>query len=143
MSGRDKLTIADYPLAERRPEIVKGARGKDLGEITLEAVRDGGVTMEDLRITRTALLQQAEIARDAGRATLAENFTRAADLVDVPSEVIFRIYELLRPGRAPSKDALTAAAVELRHTYGADRMALFVEEAADIYDRRGLFKKRF
>ncbi|MDX2306691.1 MAG: diol dehydratase small subunit [Hyphomicrobium sp.] len=143
MTAKRPLSKADYPLAEKRPEIVHGRRGKDLQEVTLAAVLDDRVTMEDLRITATALLQQAEIARDAGRATLAENFARAADLVDVPSETIFRVYELLRPGRAPSKAALTDAARELRDTYGASRMADFVDEAAEIYESRGLFKKRF
>jgi propanediol dehydratase small subunit len=54
-----------------------------------------------------------------------------------------RIYELLRPGRAQSRDELLAAARELRDQYGAERMAAFVEEAASVYQRRGLFKKRF
>lgn len=138
-----KLTIADYPLAEVRPEAVIGQRGKTLDDITLEAILSGNVTLEDLRITGQALRQQAEIARDAGRPTLASNFERAAELVDVPQDTIMRIYELLRPGRAKSKADLTAAAAELRDRYGALQMATFVDEAADIYDRRGLFKNRF
>ena len=142
MSG-ERLSIADYPLAEKHPEIVRGKRGKDLDEITLEALLEDRVTIEDLRITAAALRQQAEIARAAGRATLAANFERGAELVDVPQDTIMRIYELLRPGRAQSRDELLAAARELRDQYGAERMAAFVEEAASVYQRRGLFKKRF
>ncbi len=141
--SKDQLTAADYPLAERRPEAVTGKRGKCLEALTLDAVVGGSVTLEDLRITTKALRQQAEIARDAGRPTLAGNFDRAAELVDVPQETIMRVYELLRPGRARSKADLTAAAAELRDTYGAKLMAAFVEEAAEVYDRRGLFKSRF
>lgn len=141
--SKDQLSAADYPLAEKRPQAVVGKRGKSLDALTLEAVLDGSVTLEDLRITTTALRQQAEIAGDAGRPTLAGNFERAAELVEVPQETIMRIYELLRPGRARSKADLVAAAAELRDRHGARRMAAFVEEAADVYDRRGLFKTRF
>lgn len=141
--SEERLTIADYPLAEKRPEIVHGKRGKRLDEITLEALLEGRVALEDLRITAAALRQQAEIARAAGRNTLADNFERGAELVDVPQDTIMRIYELLRPGRAQSPEALLTAARELRQQYGAEGMAAFVEEAAAVYERRGLFKKRF
>lgn len=137
------LSIEDYPLAENRPEIVRGKRGKGLDEITLDAVLADRVTLDDLAITETALRQQAEIARAAGRPTLAANFERAAQLVNVPQDVILRIYELLRPGRAGSKAVLIDAANELQATYGADRMAEFVKEAAEVYERRGLFRRRF
>jgi propanediol dehydratase small subunit len=138
-----KLGIADYPLAENRPEIVRGKRGKGLDEITLDAVIESRVTLDDLSITGAALRQQAEIARAAGRPTLAQNFERAAELVDVPQDTIMRMYELLRPGRAQSKDELLAAARDLETKYGATAMAAFVAEAAEVYERRGLFKKRF
>jgi propanediol dehydratase small subunit len=134
---------ADYPLAETQPESVIGPRGKRLSDVTLDAVLDGSVTMEDLRITPEALLAQAEIARDAGRPTLAENFERAAELVNVPQDVIMQVYELLRPGRAKTKQQLLAAARMLREEHAASRMAAFVEEAAATYDERGLFTFRF
>ena len=138
-----KLTVASYPLAEKRPELVIGARGKRLDEITLDAVLADDVTLEDLRITRHALMQQGEISAAAGRPALQQNFARAADLAAVPQETIMRVYELLRPGRAKAKDDLLAAARELRETYKAERMAAFVEEAAGVYEARGLFKWRF
>jgi propanediol dehydratase small subunit len=141
--SEELLSIADYPLAEKRPEIVRGKRGRGLDEITLEALLEDRVTLEDLRITGAALRQQAEIARAAGRETLAANFERAAELVEVPQDAIMRIYELLRPGRAQTPAELLAAAKALRDQYGAQRMAAFVEEAAAVYERRGLFKKRF
>lgn len=139
----DKLGIADYPLAEKRPELVRGRGGKPLEAITLDAVVSGAVTLDDLSITPDALRQQAEIARAAGRGTLAANFERAAELTDVPQDFIMTVYELLRPGRATDKGPLLAAARTLRETYGATRMAAFVEEAAAVYERRGLFTYRF
>jgi propanediol dehydratase small subunit len=138
-----KLTTADYPLAERRPDLVKGKRGKTLADITLDRLVSGDVTLEDLSITKCALNQQAEIARDAGRATLAQNFERAADLVEVPQDTIMRVYELLRPGRAETKDQLLGAATDLEKNYGAETMAAFIREAAEIYERRGLFRRRY
>jgi propanediol dehydratase small subunit len=135
--------VADYPLAEKRPEWVTTARGKALADLTLAAVEAGELTLEDLRITPRALLDQAQISRDAGRETLARNFERAAELVDVPQDLVLEIYELLRPGRAPDKAALLEAAATLRSTYGAERMAAFIEEAAEVYKRRGLFSYRF
>jgi propanediol dehydratase small subunit len=137
------LSVADYPLAEKRPDVVQTKTGKSIEDITLDAVLSDRVALDDLRITSTALHQQAEIARAAGRPTLAQNFERGAELVDVPQDVIMRVYELLRPGRASSKDELLAAAKELRDTYGAGNVASFIEEAADVYERRALFKRRY
>lgn len=134
---------ADYPVAEKHPDRVRSARGKALAEITLDAVLAGEVTIEDLRITPEALQVQAEIARDAGRPRLADNFLRAADLVGVPQDLVMQAYELLRPGRARSRGELEALANRFRAEYGADSIASFIEEAAEVYDRRGLFTKRY
>jgi propanediol dehydratase small subunit len=54
-----------------------------------------------------------------------------------------RTYELLRPGRAKSKTDLLEQAAMLGSTYGAKRLAAFIEEAAEVYERRGLFARRF
>jgi len=138
-----KLTIGDYPLAETRSDKIRGQRGKSLDDITLDAVMAGKVTMEDLRITPQALADQAEISRAAKRPTLALNFERAAELVGVPQDFIMSSYEMLRPGRAKSKEQLLEVAKTFRKTYKAGRMAKFIEEAADVYERRGLFTYRF
>ena len=141
--GERPLSVADYPLAEKRPELIAGRRGKRLDEITLDALTNGEVELEDLRITPAALRMQAEIARAAGRPTLAANFERAVELVDIPQDVIMRVYELLRPGRARDKAPLLDAARMLREAYGATAMARFIEEAAEVYERRGLFTTRY
>ena len=140
---RTGLSVADYPLAEKRPDLVVSARQKDLADLTLEAVEAGEVALEDFRITPRALRLQAEIAEAAGRPTLAKNFERAAELVEVPQETLLRTYELLRPGRAKSKSELLDAARLLREQYGAAIMADCVEQAAEVYERRGLFTYRF
>lgn len=139
----EKLSVADYPVAEQRPELVRSGRGKRLDEITLEALQAGNAGIEDLRITPEALRQQAEIARAAGRAALADNFERAAEITLIPQQTIMDFYELLRPGRASDKQTLLDIAARLRSEFSAPRMAIFVEEAAEVYARRGLFKFRY
>lgn len=134
---------SDYPLAEKHADKIRGGRGKTLADVTLDAVLTDDATIEDLRITPQALLNQAEISRSAGRPRLGDNFARAAELVNVPQEVIMQTYELLRPGRAKDKAQLLEAAMNLRKTYGAELIADFIEEAAAVYEQRGLFLKRF
>ena len=133
-----KLTVADYPLAETAPHRIRGARGKALDALTLEAVAAGEVTIEDLRITADALRSQSEIARAAGRLTLAQNFDRGAELVAVPQDLIMATYEMLRPGRVPNRQGLLDQAAMLRRDFGAEQIARFLEVAADHYLRRGL-----
>ena len=133
----------DYPLAETAPETVTGPRGKTLDALTMDAVAEGALGVEDIRITPETLARQAGVARAAGRDALAENFERAAEMTRLPEAEIMRIYELLRPGRAKTKQQLLDAAHIMRQTYKAERIARFIEEAADIYDERGLFTYRF
>ena len=135
--------IPDYPLAETCPGEVRGARGVSLEELSLDSVVAGKITMEDLRITPQSLSRQAEISRAAGRPTLALNLERAAEMAALPQQVIMEIYELLRPGRAKSDAELISAARLLRETYGTFKLAAFLEEAAEVYRRRGLYVDRY
>ena len=140
---RDRLSAQDYPLAENRPDLVRGQRGKSLDVLNLATLESGDVVMEDLRITAGALEMQAGIARTVNRSKLADNFERAAELVDIPQDYLMVIYELLRPGRARDKAALQDIADDLRSRFKATRMAEFIEEAAEVYERRGLFTSRY
>ena len=140
---KQKLTQKDYPIAETQPSKVKGKRGIALSELTMDAVLEGRVVLEDLQITPEALLKQAEIAKSVGRATLSGNFERAAEMNQLPNSEVMEIYELLRPGRAGSKSTLLEAAEKIRSRYSAEGLAEFIEEAAEFYDKRGLFKKRY
>ena len=105
-----KLNQRDFPIAETRPSKVKGKRGMALSELTINAVLEGTVDLEDLQITPEALLQQAEIAKSVGRKTLSENFERAAEMNNLPNSEVMEIYELLRPGRTETMSALLEAA---------------------------------
>ena len=86
---------------------------------------------------------QAGIARAVQRETLASNFERAADLVNVPQAVILEVYELLRPGRARNAGELRSKAEQMRRQYRASHVAALIDEAAEFYERRGLFSKRY
>jgi len=133
----------DYPVAEHHPDSVLGSRGRSLNDLTLEAVVSGDVTMADLTTTPEALLRQAAIARSVGREALALNFERAAEMNRLSNAEVMRVYELLRPGRATSKDALIAAAMRLRDENKAPHLADLLEEAAEVYEKRGLYSNRF
>ena len=135
------LTSTDYPISETRPDQVLGPRGMTLQDITLEAVIAGDAEIEDLRISRESLLAQAGIARATGRETLALNFERGAELIDVPQDVIMQTYEMLRPGRVEAQSDLLRQAALLRDTYGASEVAAFIERAAEVYLQRGLLKQ--
>ena len=140
---RERLLIDDYPLAENRPELVRGKRGRPLSQITLAEILSGTVDMEDLRITAETLRRQAAIARAAGRERLALNFERAAEMTNIPQDEIMEIYELLRPGRARDRETLLSAGERLRRHHDAPLLAALLEEAAEVYHRRGLYNFRY
>ena len=122
--------MPDYPLAEKMPERLKTPSGLPLCEITLEAVLEGNLSMEDLRVTSEALELQAQVSEAAGRPQLAENLRRAAELVAVPEDRILEIYNALRPGRA-TRTQLLQVADDLEKQYRAARCAALIREAAD------------
>ncbi len=130
----------DYPLGEKRQEWLKTPTGKSIGEITLEAVLNGNIKPEDIRISAETLLLQGEIATKSNRATMTKNFQRASELVAVPDERILEIYNALRPNRS-SKEELLEIANELEHKYSAKVNADFLREAAETYEERGKLRK--
>ncbi|WP_208726114.1 diol dehydratase small subunit [Corallococcus terminator] len=126
-----------YPLGKHHPERLHTPTGKTLEAMTFQAVLDGRVTAEDLRITAETLQLQAGIAESVGRTQLAGNFRRAGELTAVSDERILQIYNALRPG-ASTCDELLAIAKELEEQYGAKSSAALVREAASVYKRRGI-----
>ena len=130
---------ADYPLAEKRPELVKTATGKSLTEITLDAIMSGAVKAEEIRITPQTLEYQAQIAESIARPQLANNMRRAGELTSVPDARILQIYNALRPNRS-TKAEILAIADELESQYGAKVCANFVREAAGVYEARDVLK---
>lgn len=137
----DKLE-AIYPVGEKQPERVRTRHGRPLGDLTLDNLLAGLVTASDFGITAEGLRLQAAIAEQAGRPNLAQNLRRGAELVEIPDDVLLEIYEQLRPGRARGADDLRAMANRLRRTYGAEETARLIEEAAVVYERRGIFDRR-
>ena len=134
---------AIYPVGEKQPDSVRTRNGHPLRDLTLDNLLAGHVADSDFGITAEGLRLQAAIAEQAGRPNLAQNLRRGAELVEIPDNVLLDVYELLRPGRAQSADDLRAAANQLRDSYGAKETASLLEEAALVYERRGIFQRRF
>lgn len=139
-SSTANVTCKDYPLGEKRPELIKTPSGKPLNSISLDDVIKGNVVGDDLRITADTLEMQASIAESVGRIPLALNLRRAKELTRIPDERILEIYNSLRPGRS-TKQELLAIGDELDNKYSASVTANFVREACSIYEKRGLLKK--
>ena len=126
-----------YPLSAHMDVLSK--TGKKQSEITLEAVVKGNVSPEDIKISRETLLLQGEAAEESGRPHLAHNFKRAAELVDIPDELLLEMYGKLRPFRS-TKAELTDMANMLLTRYNAPINAKLVSDAADVYEKRGILK---
>jgi propanediol dehydratase small subunit len=127
----------DYPLASKRPELLRTPSGKSLDELTMQAVMAGDIRAEDLRITPETLRLQAQIAESVNRPQLGANFRRAAELTALSDERVLEIYNALRPA-ASSKQRLLEIADDLERTASASTTAALVREAAEVYERRGL-----
>jgi propanediol dehydratase small subunit len=132
-----------YPLGESRAARLRALSERPLDHITVDACAAGELGPDDIAITPATLRLQAEVARGAGRAPLAQNLERAAEMVSIPADVVFDIYEKLRPGRARDAAELLAVATRLRSDFGAELLAGMVEEAAAAYEDRKLYQPRF
>jgi propanediol dehydratase small subunit len=130
--------LLDYPLGERRPELVTTPAGTPLAEVTLEGLRSGRVSPDELRATPETLLRQAAVARAAGREQLAENLERAAELASLAEDEVLAVYTALRPRRttAPELEAIAQHLADV----AAPRCAAFVREAALVMAERGLLR---
>jgi propanediol dehydratase small subunit len=128
---------ADYPLGSERPDAVRTPGGLALDELTLDALRAGRLDAAEMRATADTLHLQAEVAQAAGRAQLAANLDRAAELTALPDELILEIYTALRPHRS-TEEELEQWADRLERDYRAPLTATFVREAKAVYVDRGL-----
>lgn len=134
-----RLTRQDYPLGQKRPDILFTPTNKAYDDLTLEAALKGDISSKDLRISPDTLIMQAEISENIGRDQLGRNFRRAAELITISDERILEIYSALRPNRS-SHEELLAIADELKREYQAFENAKLVEEAAEVYSRRNLLR---
>ena len=130
----------DYPLAQKRPDLVQTATGLSLGDITLEKVAGRKINFEDMKIRPETLEYQAQIADGCGRPQLASNIRRAAELTRISDERVLEIYEALRPYRSSKKELLDIA-TELESRYQANICAALVREAAEVYEKRGRLRR--
>lgn len=126
----------DYPLGTKRPDLVTTPAGIPLAEVTLDALRAGTLGAGEIRATPATLRLQADVARGAGRAQLAESLERAAELAAVPDDLLLEVYTALRPRRATASELEDWASRLDGH--GAVATAAFVREAASAYAERGL-----
>jgi propanediol dehydratase small subunit len=115
---------------------IRALSGREVDELTLEAVRRGELGVSDLRIHPESLERQADIAAAHANPQLAENLRRAAELTRLPDDEVLTIYDALRPGRV-TRERLAELAADLDER-GLPRCAALLAEAAVVYARRGL-----
>ena len=115
---------------------VRALSGRVVGELTLEAVRRGELGLPDLRIHPETLERQAAVAAAHSNPQLAENLRRAAELTRLSDEEVLAVYDALRPGRSSPRE-LTELAARLAER-SLPRCAALLNEAAEVYARRGL-----
>ena len=128
-----------YPLGEHEKERITSKTGMNLTDITLDEVMKIPSSADDIKISREMLKAQGQVAKEAGNDPMEKNFERAAELVDVPDEVILKMYDKLRPNRS-TKLELVMMAQELLEKYNAKNCAKLVMEAAEVYEKRGILR---
>lgn len=131
--------MSRYPLGIYEADTITSKTGKKLSQITLEEVKRGNVTSEDIKISTEMLKRQGQVAASADNPQMAANFERASELVDVPDTVILEMYNKLRPHRSTKRE-LAEMARELLEKYHAPHCAKLVLEAAEIYEKRGILR---
>ena len=82
---------------------------KKLSQITLDEVKKGNVTADDIKISAETLKKQGQVAKEADNPTMDANFQRASELVNVPDDVILDMYNKLRPNRSTKKELILMA----------------------------------
>ncbi len=117
----------------------KGYSGTSVDKISVDAIRRGEITLDDVRIHADTLERQAVVAERNGNPQLAENFRRAAELTGFSDEEIMDLYEALRPQRSTVQELGEIA--KTLSARGACRNAELFIQAADIYVRRNLAKE--
>lgn len=126
-----------YPLGESEKDRIQSKTGKRLTDITLDEVMKGHISSDDIKISKEMLKAQGQVAKESDNYPMEKNFERAAELVDVPDDVILKMYDKLRPNRS-TKLELVQIAQELIEKYNAKNCARLVMEAAEVYEKRGI-----
>lgn len=126
-----------YPLGEFEAEQIQSKTGKRLSDITIEEIKKGNITADDIKISKEMLYKQGQVSKADDNPCMEQNFVRASELVDVPDKVILEMYNKLRPNRSTKLELVTMAK-ELLEIYQAPNCAKLVLEAAEIYEKRGI-----
>ena len=80
--------MSSYPLGQSEADTITSRTGKKLSQITLDEVKKGNVTADDIKISAETLKKQGQVAKEADNPTMDANFQRAAELVNVPDDII-------------------------------------------------------
>ena len=126
-----------YPLGKYEKHVITSKTGKRLDDINLDEVLKNHISPEDIKISQETLHEQGQIAKANGNDSMEKNFERAAELVNVPDDVILKMYDKLRPDRS-TKLELVLMAKELLDNYQAKHCAKLVMEAVEVYEKRGI-----
>lgn len=133
MTAKDENVMNDGDIKRKESQ-------RSVEDLTIESLRLGTLTPQDVTIRKAKLMAQAEFAERKGYGQLARNFRRAAELTNLPNEVLMEVYEKLRPNRS-SYGELLAASQELTARYDAQETGAYVREAAEVYRERGLLRR--
>ena len=98
--------MSSYPLGQSEADTITSRTGKKLSQITLDEVKKGNVTADDIKISAETLKKQGQVAKEADNPTMDANFQRAAELVNVPDDIILDMYNKLRPNRSTKKELI-------------------------------------
>jgi propanediol dehydratase small subunit len=130
----------ERPTAPEEVDPRRTASRADPAALTLEQLRAGEITPDDVTISRETLLAQAARAEAEGYPQLARNFRRAAELTAIPNDVLLRTYEKLRPYRSTYYELL-AMSQEVAARYDAPETGEYIRQAAEAYQAKGLLAK--
>ena len=98
-----------YPLAEHEKDSIASKTGKKFTDITLDEVMKDHIAPDDIKISQEILKAQGQVALEADNRPMEKNFERAAELVDVPDDVILKMYDKLRPNRSTKLELVMMA----------------------------------
>jgi len=136
---KNEISIDDYPLRQKRSDLLFTHNGVNINDITFENIYAGVLSRDECRISKDSLILQAKIADDIGNTHLAGNFRRAAEMIEIESDRIIEIYNALRPYRS-TEGELRKVVKELKEKYNATITATFIEEAIIIMKERKRLK---
>lgn len=108
-------------------------------DITIDRLRAGEISSEDVTIRRRTLQAQAAKAVAEGFPQLARNFQRAAELTAIPGPMLLEIYEKLRPKRSRYEELLSLSQ-EVIARFDAPETGAYIREAAEAYRIKALLR---